>query len=542
MDAVQDRWATADRERVTSTSRAPRLSRFAHSLLAVCAAAVITAGCGSAQSGGSGAGGPERSMPSGSLLYIGVNLDTSSAAWKQFAQVGRRFPGWRHLVGSVTNGLDHSLQSSSGTQSVTFAKDVQPWLGPAAGLAVTSLDASTGKPQMAFVVDSTDDSKALDFLHSQGDHDAGSDNGYTLLHSRDGKDHLAVGDHAVIGATDDATLRTVIGTRSGTGGNLGSDAGFTKAMAALPADSVLRGWVNTQKLSELAGMASLGGLGSAGSTGPQLQQLGTALHSLDSLTFAAWATSGGYHLAVHTTLAPGASSSLFPESRPNGLTFLVPSDAFAFLAFGGYGDYLKQAFSGNASAPELRLLQKETGLSLTRDLLPLFSGDDLAYAAPGVPFRVAVVLRPASPGAGAAARTMRKLTTLIARSDPNVRISSLHGVEGQRIRTGGLVITWQRAPGGLITIGNDPSAGRPLSSPLVESAAFNALLAKAGVPRSGDTGVPSSVNVAAYFDVAGLLRMLPVSSDPNLHHVGAVVAWTESSGQDRSSNVFVEVR
>jgi hypothetical protein len=522
----------ADRERVTSTCRAPRTSRFVRSLLVVCAAALLTAGCGSAPSSGSGAGAPEQSMPSGSLLYIGVNLDQSSTAWKQFAQVGRRFPGWRHLVSSVTNGLDKSLQSSSGQHSVTFQKDVEPWLGSSAGFAVTSLDASTGKPHMAFVVDSTDDSRALDFLHSQGDHNAGSDSGYTLLHSRDGKDHLAVGDHAVIGAMDDATLRTVIETRAGTGDSLGSDAGFKRAMAALPADSILRGWVNTQKLAELAGMASLGGLGSAGTGGPQLQQLGTALHSLDSLTFAAWATSGGYHLTVRTTIAPGASSTLFPDQSASSLSGLVPGDAFAFLAFGGYGDYLKQAVGGQMSAPELRLIQQETGLSVTHDLIPLLSGSDVVYAAPGVPFRAAAVLRPANPAA--AAGTMHKLTAVIARTDPSVRVSPLHGGEGQQIRMGGLVITWQRTRDGLITIGNDPTAGSAAAAPLVSSSAFQAVLAKAGAP--------GRANVAAYFDVAGLLRLLPISSDPNLHHVGAVVAWTDSSGQDRSSNVFVEVR
>lgn len=471
-------------------------------------------------------------MPSGSLLYIGVNLDQSSTAWKQFAQVGRRFPGWRHLVSSVTNGLDKSLQSSSGQHSVTFQKDVEPWLGSSAGFAVTSLDASTGKPHMAFVVDSTDDSKALDFLHSQGDRNAGSDNGYTLLHSRDGKDHLAVGDHAVIGAMDDATLRTVIETRGGTGGNLGSDTGFTKAMAALPSDSILRGWVNTQKLAELAGMASLGGLGSPGTSGPQLQQLGTALHSLDSLTFAAWATSGGYHLTFRATVAPGAGSTLFPDQTASSLSGLVPGDAFAFLAFGGYGDYLKQAMGGQMSAPELRLIQQQTGLSVTHDLIPLLSGSDLVYAAPGVPFRAAAVLKPANPAT--AANTMHKLTGLIARTDPSVRVSPLRGGEGQQIRTGGLVITWQRTRDGLITIGNDPAAGSAPAPPLVSSSTFQSLLAKAGAP--------SSANVAGYFDVAGLVRMLPISSDSNLHHVGAVLAWSDSSGQNRSSDVFVEVR
>jgi hypothetical protein len=97
-----------------------------------------------------------------------------------------------------------------------------------------------------------------------------------------------------------------------------------------------------------------------------------------------------------------------------------------------------------------------------------------------------------------------------------------------------MVITWQRTRDGLITIGNDPAAGSAPAAPLVSSSAFQALLAKAGAP--------SGANVAAYFDVAGLLRMLPISSDPNLHHVGAVLAWSDSNGQDRSGDVFVEVR
>src|SRR5262249_35409384 len=149
----------------------------------------------------------------------------------------------------------------------------------------------------------------------------------------------------------------------------------------------------------------------------------------------------------------------------------------AFLAFGGYGDYLKQALGGNMSAPQLQLLQQETGLSVTHDLIPLLSGSDLVYAAPGVPFRAAAVLKPADPAA--AARTMHKLTALIARGDTSVRVSPLHGGEGQQIHTGGLVITWQRTHSGLITIGNDPTAGSSPAQPLVSSAAFQAVLAKA---------------------------------------------------------------
>jgi hypothetical protein len=129
---------------------------------------------------------------------------------------------------------------------------------------------------------------------------------------------------------------------------------------------------------------------------------------------------------------------------------------------------------------------------------------------------------------------MHKLMALIARSDPGMRVSPLRGGEGEQVRTGGFVLTWQRTRDGLITIGNDPAAGTAPAEPLVSSSAFQAVLAKAGAP--------SGANVAAYFDVAGLLRLIPISTDPNLHHVGAIVAWSDAHGQDRSSDLFVEVR
>src|SRR5207302_4665897 len=134
--------------------------------------------------------------------------------------------------------------------------------------------------------------------------------------------------------------------------------------------SIVRGWVNTPKLAELAGLASLGGGLTAAGSGAQVQQLATMLRSVQSLSFAAWATDGGYHLTFRGTLAPGADSSLFPASQPSSLTGLVPADAFAYLAFGNAGSYLQQAFdNAGASGPALKQFQLQTGISVKDDLI-----------------------------------------------------------------------------------------------------------------------------------------------------------------------------
>ena len=80
----------------------------------------------------------------------------------------------------------------------------------------------------------------------------------------------------------------------------------------------------------------------------------------------------------------------------------------------------------------------------------------------------------------------------------------------------------------------DAAAGEAPPSPLSSSAAYRELLQRAGAPS--DAAVP------LYFDLGGLLKLLPISTDPNLRHLGGMLAWTSHNGNDYSSNLFVEVR
>ena len=501
-------------------------------------ALALAAGCGSASSGSTSTGSAAGAVPADALFYADVNLDTQSPAWKQFADVGRRFPGWQQLVDQIANSVSHGGSSTANVSldmapTTTFKGDIEPWLGGSAAIAVTSVDAASESVHWVGFVASTDDAKAKAAILKSGSTDDGSYRSYSLFRTQDGTSEAAVGDGAVLLGDEKGTLQDSIDLRDGGGDSLSANASFTDAMAKLPADSLLRGWANTEKLSQLAGFAALG---SNGMDNGQTQRAAEALGALDSLSFGAWASDAGYHLTIRTVVKDGADRSLFSgQASRSPLMPLVPSDAFAFLAIHGAGASLEQldGRAGGATSLQLHQFEQMTGISFTHDLVPLLSGDSLFYAGPGIPLRAALVLKPADPDAAAGA--MHKLFALVAREAPSAAVHSLAGGTGESITLdSGFTVTWQRTPGGLIAVGNDNAAGTAPASQLLSSGAFTSLLHRAEAPS--DAAVPF------YLDVPGLLRLIPIDADPNLRHLGGIVGWSTHQGNAYSSDLFVEVR
>jgi hypothetical protein len=500
-------------------------------------ACAIATGCGSTSSSSPASGAAAGAVPADALFYADVDLDTQSPAWKQFAAVGQRFPGWQQLVDQIVNSVSEGSPSATNVSlgsapTTTFEDDIEPWLGDSAAIAVTSVDAGSESVHWVGFVASTDDSKAKAAFVKSGSSDDGTYHGYSLFRADDGKSEGAVGDGAVLIGDDAGTVKDSIDLRGGGGDSLSSSPAFSDAMAKLPSDSLLRGWANTEKLSQLAGFAALGS-GSAQSG--QIQRVAEALGGLDSLTFAAWASDAGYHLTLRTTVKDGANDSLFAgQAVASPLLPLVPSDAFAFLAVHGYGTYLQQMVrQGGTTGLQLDQFERETGISFTHDLVPLLSGDSLLYAAPGIPLRAALLLKPDDPDAASA--TMHKLFALVAHEAPGTGVHELAGGSGESITLdNGLTVTWRRTADGLIAVGNDSQAGASPAARLASSEAFTGLLQRAEAP--------SDAVVPFYLDTHGLLKLIPIDTDPNLGHVGGIVGWSTHDGNAYSSDLFVEVR
>src|SRR3954447_17883492 len=140
---------------------------------ALAACGVLAVGCGGSSGGGAaGAAGTDglgaQATPASSIAFFDVNIDRGSDGWKQMLALGARFPSWPKLLTQMNTSLNEV--SSDGT---SFARDIEPWLGGEASVAVTGVtvggNAGGGSAQFVGFVQSTDDAKLETALTRSGD-------------------------------------------------------------------------------------------------------------------------------------------------------------------------------------------------------------------------------------------------------------------------------------------------------------------------------------------------------------------------------------
>ena len=496
--------------------RSPRTS-LALLLTALAALAIGVTACGHGSSSGP-AGSPARAIPASAIVYVQADVDTSSPAWTAFENVSRRFPGWHQVV----NDVHHELNARD--HGVSFTKDVAPALGADAAIAVTGIDTSTGKPAWVGYVALRDDSKIESDLKAGKGTAAGTYNGYAQYREGNGSgQYAAVGNNALFVASDENTLHTAIDTRRGDDPSLAGDSTFQQAMAALPADSLLKGFADPGKISRLLSMGSFGSqLGISGSSSASpLTQMSKELAGIRSAGFALWAEPGGYRATVQVATVPGASSSIVQSLQQNPtLGTLAPAGSFLFLDGFGSDQGLGQTFSQPSTGAQLKEIQQLTGISVAHDILPLLTGEVGAYAAAGQaggPPRIALLLKPKDTAAAQTALTdlMHHLTQL-EHGNPQAKL-----------------LRWGQHDG-VFAVGTDLSSVQGAVSPLPGSPAWNSLLSAAGAP--GD------VRISLYVQVPQLLALFPIEQNENLAHVGGILAWSTVSGNQVSGNLFFQVK
>lgn len=245
----------------TAPSHAPRrpfpaLARVLGSFAACAALAAGIAGCGSSSSSGS-AVNPAGVVPASAPVYVGAivrpeggDKTAALAAGKDLSH--QADPYSRLLVALQTPG----------SPTLNFGSDVAPWLGPDAGIYLTSLASSgpvlslleqgllgsaqasgsypfgEGGAQGAIVMDTTDSSKAQSFLDSQAQHAGAHAASYRGVSYQISSGGVAFGlvDHlAVIGS--ESGLHGVIDTTLG-GSSLLDSPSYSKLLSAAPAGTL----------------------------------------------------------------------------------------------------------------------------------------------------------------------------------------------------------------------------------------------------------------------------------------------------------------
>jgi hypothetical protein len=318
--------------------------------LAVLLAALglAVAGCGgAAEPAGGSVPGSASLAPADALAFVTVTTDDSSSQWTEAADLLARLPG-------ATEDLQKEIASALDEQNLTWKEDVEPALGPEVVLVVTA-------DRKTIVLTQPEDDSKLTALIAKSDEPIvrATVDGWTALAEQQ----------------SDLTAYEASLAR----GTLAGDDGLAEGFAALPAESLVRAWVDVAALT------------------PQLGQgLGQASRDLDLgvdwLSAAFAAEDNGLRLAVGVRTPGGDGTEYEPK-----LVERVPADAVAALSFGGTQklvDQLERRLPLDQIADQV---EKATGVSVG-GLLDAFSGEGIVYVRPaGTAPEVTVVLAPPDP-------------------------------------------------------------------------------------------------------------------------------------------------
>ncbi len=340
-------------------------------LLAVplAAAALLAAGCGGGGSaGGAGAEQAAATAPETASLapkdagaWVEVDVDRSSAQWRELDAFLARLPGGR-------NALDEALAQIGGAK-LDFDTDVQPALGDTLVVVVPR-----GAKRPVALVRPQDEGKLRALL---------------------ARTRRPAATAQVHGWTAIAPTRAELGAYAAAlaSGTLADSPRFSALARDLPEEALARGWVDGAGLAALAGSAAGWAAGASG-----LGAVPGVAPGLGAAAFAVSASEGALRIAGSSEMTAGVT--LYAPT----LLRRVPADALLAVSFHG-GRQLVSQLRGAA-----RALERQLGVSLA-DLGAALDGEGVLYARPGAPLpEVTLAVRPSDP-----ARAEATLSALAAK-------------------------------------------------------------------------------------------------------------------------------
>ncbi|MGZ4261697.1 MAG: DUF3352 domain-containing protein [Solirubrobacteraceae bacterium] len=338
-----------------------------------------------------GAGGPTPPatgaasvVPADALAYVHVSTDSSRAQVPQAVALDRRLPGFYSLTDSVMDRLDAIL---GGGATLNYPRDIRPWIGKEAALAL--LDTTSSTAGSLIVLDVRDRSRAQALLRRTGATAAGTYRGVAIKGYPTGTELAFVKHYLVLG--QDASVRSAIDVGTDSAPSLARTPAYDEAAAGEPADRVLDVYVSAAGVRRLLADAT----GPLGAIGALLSQ-----PALTATTISVSPASGGVRVRVHGALAAGLLKLTGrPEQFEPRLPDLLPTGSMLLL----------DAARLDTAAP--RILDALGSLGIAGGVQPLISRLGNALSAQSVHLgnvlallhgEAAVALIPSAAGAGPA--------------------------------------------------------------------------------------------------------------------------------------------
>ena len=335
---------------------------------------------------------PAEALPASTIAYASVDLDPSGGQKIDAFRTLDKFPAFKdkvgiHSVDDVRKKIGDELIKGVGCSGLTFASDIDPWLGDRA--AVAAVDLGGSNPEPVFVVQAKDDAKADAGMHTLltcGDQPA-NDVAYDV---HDGWVILAQSQDAVTkveAATAKASLADDATYQKWT--KAVGDAGVVNMYAAPAAGDYL-----SSQLDSLSGLFGGGVTGFAEDAVPGVATTtstsSTAYHSQVSVAdatnplgdvlknfqgAAATIRFTGDGLEVATATDPSVSGSVVTSDQGGAAVSRLPADTAAAFGVGlkpGWVLSLANRFAsysgdGQSGQDLLDQLSTESGLDLPAD-------------------------------------------------------------------------------------------------------------------------------------------------------------------------------
>jgi Protein of unknown function (DUF3352) len=368
----------------------PRRRAIARALAPVASALALAAlaGCGSSSTPGTSAD-PAAVVPASAPLYVGATVRPTGALQTAALAGGR----------ALTHQADPYLRllgalQVPGSPALSFKRDVASWLGPHAGVFVTSLGSSgallslvqqgllggSSTPaspfaggagataQGALVLDTSNEAKARSFLDAQakyaGAH-ATSYRGYSYQATAGGLALGIVHRFAVIGS--EAGLHGVIDTELG-GASLAHAGAYQALLASTPAQALAHLYSNPASPTATGASAQSGQEGLAGA----LALLGGAREANVSLVPSDTSIAVDADTLAHSASAPGGLLSSGAQGA--GALARLPGESWLAVGLGDVAGTLAGDVQGLRGLLSIAGASPQAPASGTLNLKGLFEG------------------------------------------------------------------------------------------------------------------------------------------------------------------------
>jgi Protein of unknown function (DUF3352) len=476
-------------------------------------------------------------VPGDSIAYAHVVTDPESEQYERAVALAERLP-------TVTEQVVARLPAPRGA-SIDYARDVEPWLGDEAALALVSAGSRMAKPTLLLEVG--DEARAGRFVDDLAGRDPRTEShGDVEVRIAGGGLAVArVGGFVVVGP--EAQVVRVIETESG-GHSLGDERPAEDALDGLPDLRLAELYLSEDGADEL--LAPGAPLGSFEAFVNARATVGAAA--------ALVATDSGLELEIHSILDPERARSApgffaaFPSFEPE-LAGELSEDALAYLALGDPQQSIAGLLSqATAEAPAIAESFQDVGdrlrdagkVNIERDVLPLLTsqaavavepsergeagapeaegggagqppvGPEVAPI-PGIPF-VSLIVDDVDEKQ--AAKTLSGLQAPIAKAlDPErslqaavFREEDIDGVTARSLKISPTVDLTYAIVDGKLVISTDRHGVEQVASD--ESS-----LDDAGGFEAATNGFPDEVSALVYLNVGGLLELAEaagLSEDP----------------------------